>query len=33
VFNLPQGLWRITCKKAEVKEAVDRVLTEKILAD
>ena len=33
VFNLPQGLWRITCKKEEVREAVDRVLAEKILAD
>jgi hypothetical protein len=33
VFNLPQGLWRVTCKKGEVKEAVNRLLTEKILAD
>jgi hypothetical protein len=33
VFNLPQGLWRVTCKKEEVKEAVDRLLTEQILTD
>jgi hypothetical protein len=33
VFNLPQGLWQITCKKEEVKEAVDRLLTEQILTD
>jgi len=33
VFNLPQGLWRVTCKKEEVKQAVDKVLTEKILTD
>jgi len=33
VFNLPQGLWRVTCKKNEVKQAVDQVLTEKILTD
>lgn len=33
VFNLPQGLWRITCKKEEVQEAVDRVLADKILTD
>jgi hypothetical protein len=33
VFNLPQGLWRITCRKEEVKEAVDKLLTEKILGD
>ena len=33
VFNLPQGLWRVTCKKEEVKEAVDRVLADKILSE
>ncbi len=33
VFNLPQGLWRVTCRKEEVKEAVDKLLTEKILTD
>lgn len=33
VFNLPQGLWRVKCKKEEVKEAIDKLLTEKILAD
>ena len=33
VFNLPQGLWQITCKKEEVKEAVDKLLTEQILTD
>jgi hypothetical protein len=32
IFNLPQGLWRIRCKKDEVKEAVDKVLADKILA-
>ncbi|UCG83232.1 MAG: hypothetical protein JSW38_13900 [Dehalococcoidia bacterium] len=31
IFNLPQGLWRIRCKKDEVREAVDKILTEKIL--
>ena len=30
VLNLPQGLWRVTCKKEEVKEAV---LMEEILID
>ncbi len=33
VFNLPQGLWRMTCKKEEVRQAVDGLLKEKILAD
>jgi len=33
MFNLPQGLWRVTCRKEEVKEAVDKLLAEKILAD
>lgn len=33
VFNLPRGLWRITCKKEEVKEAVDKLLIEQILTD
>jgi hypothetical protein len=32
VFNLPQGLWRVTCTKDEVSEAVNRLLKEKILA-
>ena len=31
IFNLPQGLWRIKCKRDEVREAVDKVLVEKIL--
>jgi hypothetical protein len=31
ILNLPQGLWRITCKRDEVREAVDKVLVEKIL--
>ncbi|MFC1994315.1 hypothetical protein ACFLVI_03525 [Chloroflexota bacterium] len=31
IFNLPQGLWRAKCKKDEVKEVVDNILTEKIL--
>jgi hypothetical protein len=33
MFNLPQGLWRIICRKDEVREAVDRILTEKLLAN
>jgi len=33
VFNLPQGLWRVTCKKEEVKEAVAKLLAEQILTD
>jgi hypothetical protein len=33
VFNLPQGLWRVKCKKEEVAEVVGRVLMEKILVD
>jgi hypothetical protein len=33
LFNLPQASWRVICKKEEVKEAVDRLLAEKILAD
>jgi hypothetical protein len=32
IFNVPQGMWRVVCKKEEVKEAVDRLLTEKILS-
>jgi len=31
IFNVPQGMWRVVCKKEEVKEAVDKLLTEKIL--
>ena len=31
IFNLPQGLWRIRCKKDEVRAAVDKILLEKIL--
>ena len=31
IFNIPQGMWGITCKKDQVKEAVDRLLTERIL--
>jgi len=31
IFNLPQGLWRIRCNKDEVREAVDKILMEKIL--
>lgn len=33
MFNMPQGLWRITCRKDEVRDAVDRILTEKLLAN
>ena len=31
IFNVPQGMWKVVCKKEEVKEAVDRLLTEKIV--
>ena len=31
IFNVPQGMWRVVCKKEEVKGAVERLLTEKIL--
>ena len=31
IFNLPQGLWQVRCSKEEVKEAVDKLLDEKIL--
>jgi hypothetical protein len=31
IFNVPQGMWRIVCKKEEVKEAVDRLITERIM--
>lgn len=31
MFTLPQGLWRIRCRKEEVREAIDKLLTEKIL--
>ena len=32
LFNLPQGLWQVRCSKEEVKEAVDKLLDEKILS-
>ncbi len=32
IFNLPQGLWQVRCSKEEVKEAVDKLLDEKILS-
>ena len=32
IFNVPQGMWRVVCKKEDVKEAVDRLLTEKLLS-
>ncbi len=31
IFNVPQGMWKVVCKKEEVKEAVDKILNEKIL--
>ncbi len=31
IFNVPHGMWRIVCKKEEVKDAVDRLLTERIM--
>ena len=31
IANVPQGMWEIVCKKGDVKEAVDKLLTEKIL--
>jgi len=30
IFNLPQGLWQVRCSKEEVKEAVDKLLDEKL---
>ena len=33
IFSLPKGIWRVTCRKEEVKEVVDKLLTEKILID
>jgi hypothetical protein len=32
ILNVPQGMWGVVCKKDEVKEAVERLLSEKILA-
>jgi hypothetical protein len=32
IFNMPQGLWQVRCSKEEVKEAVDKLLDEKILS-
>jgi hypothetical protein len=32
IFNLPQGLWQVRCSKEEVKEAVDKIIDEKILS-
>ena len=31
IANVPQGMWKVVCKKEEVKEAIDKLLTEKIL--
>ncbi len=33
VFDLPQGLWSVACRKEEVRGAVDELLEEKIMAD
>ena len=33
IFSLPKGMWRVTCKKDEVREVVDKLLTEKILVE
>ncbi len=33
LFNLPHAMWRVTCKTEEVKQVVDQLLSEKILAD
>jgi hypothetical protein len=30
-INLPQGMWRVRCKKEEVSEAVNKFLAEEIL--
>jgi hypothetical protein len=32
IFNLPQGLWQVKCSKEDVKQAVDKLLDEKILS-
>jgi hypothetical protein len=32
MFNIPQEMWRVVCREEEVKEAVDNLLMEKILA-
>ena len=32
IFNMPQGLWQVRCSKEEVKEAIDKLLDEKILS-
>ena len=32
MFNLPEGMWRVRCKKEEVSEAVNKFLTERILS-
>lgn len=33
IFSLPRGIWRVTCKKEEVREVIDKLLAEKILVD
>jgi hypothetical protein len=33
VFSIPKGIWRVTCKKEEVKEVVDKLLLEKVLTE
>ncbi len=30
-INLPQGMWRVKCKREEVTEVVNKLLSEKIL--
>ena len=32
MFNLPEGMWWVRCKKEEVSEAVNKFLTEKVLS-
>ena len=31
-INLPEGMWRVKCKKEEVSEVLNKFLAEKILA-
>jgi len=31
ILNVPQRMWRVVCENEKVKEAVDRLLIEKIL--
>lgn len=32
-INLPEGMWRVKCKKEEVSEAVNKFLADKVLEE